>query len=650
MNELSVSIDEMLEEVAIAMAEGNNQRAKELLPQIIRSGDETQQLMAESYLMQLDLLLEMEDESNVAGQLFSNSGVQDEGFVQESAVQLDELIDNSDDSSVSGELFSQGEDTRVAQLISDDSDDNEHDEAVSVNEERVVEEKVEASPLSFSSVAAESAIEDVVEEAELEVAETESEDFMSKYFSDDFGSGSSEAAPPFAAVASEVVHNSPAQESAVQNIAGQESAIQEPVVQEMVAVANSYQEKQQEFSQIQPKEYEVNAEVDKEEQIDEIANLSSEVRSSSFSERQAVDTAYVGIAEIDAPSSEIDEEELNLALEQVAILVEEGDLETADMLFKTVIGQVPHKLDIVSEEVVKTSEEVVKTSEEVVEASSEMVEDSGREDDVSEGVVAIADSELPKLSEPLLSESEPAVSGDSDFASESAFETVIEQSDSGVESQANQLVEQFQQQYAGSELWSSSSVTLEADDSMLNNSESFLADDSLLAPSSVLDSFSFDSAALSPDEEVVTTTALEQRQGVFIGGLGLMIKFADGNELMELPKYYQVPNSPSWLVGLTNVHGLVIPVFDLAKFFNLESQNDAEHPMLLILFSGDDAIGVLIDSLPSRLFYDESKRMASNTTPPQLKGHVYASYLINDRLWYDLDSKSLSSALEASMR
>lgn len=46
---------------------------------------------------------------------------------------------------------------------------------------------------------------------------------------------------------------------------------------------------------------------------------------------------------------------------------------------------------------------------------------------------------------------------------------------------------------------------------------------------------------------------IQQREGFFIGHLGLMIRYEDGSELADLPATYRLPNAPDWFTGVANL-------------------------------------------------------------------------------------------------
>lgn len=145
-----------------------------------------------------------------------------------------------------------------------------------------------------------------------------------------------------------------------------------------------------------------------------------------------------------------------------------------------------------------------------------------------------------------------------------------------------------------------------------------------------------------------TVDGVQARQGFCIGSLRLMIPYAEGSELTDLPAVYRLPNAPHWFIGMANLHGMLVPVFDLARQFGIEREQPKK-PMLLVLAHGADAAGVVIDSLPQRLKFSSEHLADDATVPDAIAPVVLRAALIDDQLWFDLDSRALLALFEQSL-
>src|SRR5688572_8701143 len=83
--------------------------------------------------------------------------------------------------------------------------------------------------------------------------------------------------------------------------------------------------------------------------------------------------------------------------------------------------------------------------------------------------------------------------------------------------------------------------------------------------------------AANPDDIV--------RQAFRIGHMRLLAPFATASELTEMPSVYPLPRMPANLLGLVNLHGRIVPLFDLAKLFDTQHL-PREKRMLLVMGHG----------------------------------------------------------------
>ena len=124
-------------------------------------------------------------------------------------------------------------------------------------------------------------------------------------------------------------------------------------------------------------------------------------------------------------------------------------------------------------------------------------------------------------------------------------------------------------------------------------------------------------AAENPDEIV--------RQAFRIGRMRLLAPFATASELTEMPNVYPLPRAPANLLGLVNLHGRIVPLFDLTALFETEHL-PREKRMLLVIGHGDSAAGIAIDGLPRRMvsppIRKSSRRSCRPPPPPRCASHT----------------------------
>ena len=142
----------------------------------------------------------------------------------------------------------------------------------------------------------------------------------------------------------------------------------------------------------------------------------------------------------------------------------------------------------------------------------------------------------------------------------------------------------------------------------------------------------------------------QTRQGLRVGDINLMVGYEAGSELTEVPDLFRLPNTPAWFCGVVNLHGRIIPVFDLVDYLGID-HGSTEKQMLLVLGQGAEASGILIDGLPRRLrWMDDEDSIPVDVAPEKLQAHARQACLIDGALWFDLDVPSLLKGLEDGLR
>jgi twitching motility protein PilI len=116
------------------------------------------------------------------------------------------------------------------------------------------------------------------------------------------------------------------------------------------------------------------------------------------------------------------------------------------------------------------------------------------------------------------------------------------------------------------------------------------------------------------------------RQAFRIGEMRLLAPFAASSELVEMPDVYPLPRMPAHLFGLVNLHGRIVPLFDLAAM--LETRHPPrEKRMVLVIGHGDDA------------------RIVPPALPAAAAPALIATYVQGPDVWHEFDYAQLLDQL-----
>ena len=142
--------------------------------------------------------------------------------------------------------------------------------------------------------------------------------------------------------------------------------------------------------------------------------------------------------------------------------------------------------------------------------------------------------------------------------------------------------------------------------------------------------------SVHPDEIV--------RQAFRIGHMRLVAPFAAASELTEMPSVFPLPRMPANLLGLVNLHGRIVPLFDLAALFETEHL-PREKRMLLVIGHGSNAAGIVIDGLPRRMVFKPQARVMPSALPAAAAAAVTAAYAEGKDAWFEFDYAQLLDQL-----
>ena len=127
--------------------------------------------------------------------------------------------------------------------------------------------------------------------------------------------------------------------------------------------------------------------------------------------------------------------------------------------------------------------------------------------------------------------------------------------------------------------------------------------------------------------------------GYRIGNRRLASGFGEVLEILPLPQVTPVPGAQSWMLGLANVRGNLLPIVDLKQF--LEGERTVLHEsqrILLVRQPGGD-VAVLIDELYGQRSFNEQHlvaagdEVAAHLADGRYANFIAQAYRLDDTTW-----------------
>lgn len=94
---------------------------------------------------------------------------------------------------------------------------------------------------------------------------------------------------------------------------------------------------------------------------------------------------------------------------------------------------------------------------------------------------------------------------------------------------------------------------------------------------------------------------------------GLDIAKVEG--IIKIQEITKMPKAPSFVEGVTNLRGMVVPVIDLRKRFSLPPQELTRESRIVIVHMGNTKVGMMVDGVSEVLRVPEE---AIEQTPPMI--------------------------------
>ncbi len=85
--------------------------------------------------------------------------------------------------------------------------------------------------------------------------------------------------------------------------------------------------------------------------------------------------------------------------------------------------------------------------------------------------------------------------------------------------------------------------------------------------------------------------------GFMLAGQQFVADMGQISEILQPPRMTKVPGVKSWVLGVANVRGRLVPVMDLAGMLGLSSRASWRSRRVLVVEQGDLLTGLLVDAV-----------------------------------------------------
>lgn len=124
------------------------------------------------------------------------------------------------------------------------------------------------------------------------------------------------------------------------------------------------------------------------------------------------------------------------------------------------------------------------------------------------------------------------------------------------------------------------------------------------------------------------------------------INISYAQEIIRIPKFTRLPDTPSFIEGVFNLRGKVIPVFNLKKKFGVDQSERSIDSRLLILELDNMMVGIIVDDVSEVIRIDEQTIQKLDSEIVSIsKNSIQGISVIDQRIIIILNALKLKSEI-----
>ncbi len=128
--------------------------------------------------------------------------------------------------------------------------------------------------------------------------------------------------------------------------------------------------------------------------------------------------------------------------------------------------------------------------------------------------------------------------------------------------------------------------------------------------------------------------------GFRLGKAQLLTRLEQVDEILVSPEMTRVPSALSWVKGIANVRGMLMPIMDLRDFIDGQMIQPGRKTRVMLIRKGELVSGLLVDEvLGMRHFFEEERTDELPDVSANLKKYLQGAFRKGETHWgiFDMD-------------
>ena len=146
------------------------------------------------------------------------------------------------------------------------------------------------------------------------------------------------------------------------------------------------------------------------------------------------------------------------------------------------------------------------------------------------------------------------------------------------------------------------------------------------------------------------TTSLREFLAFKLGAEEYGIDILRVQEIRSYEEPTRIANAPSFIKGVVNLRGVIVPIIDMRLKFNLEQVNYDDFTVVIVLNIGSRVVGIVVDAVSDVItLTPQQLRPVPQFNSTIASDHILAIGAVEDRMLILIDIEKLMTSSEMGL-